>query len=76
MNGDFLIGKRLTKVRTMTKEELDNQCWPNGYRNRPMAMEFEDGTVLFAARDAEINGPGVFFGTTPDHKGFRIHHKL
>jgi hypothetical protein len=73
---DYPIGKRLTQIRPMTKEELNNQYWTDRSYNRPMAMEFEDGTVIFAAKDEEINGPGVFFGTTPEHGNFRIHHSL
>lgn len=69
---DHLIGKRLVDIRPMTKDEIDDQCWPDKFYNKPIALEFEDGTTIFAARDGEINGPGVFFGTTSDHKSFRI----
>lgn len=70
----YLIGKKLAQIRPMTKAEIDNQCWPEVYGSRPMALEFEDGTILFSASDEKLNGPGAFFGTTPDHKSFRICH--
>jgi hypothetical protein len=66
------IGKKLAKIRPMTKAELDDQCWPDKSWSKPLAMEFEDGTVVFATRDEEANGPGAFLGMTPDHRSFRI----
>jgi len=53
------LGIKLTAVRPMTAAELRAEAWDG---DRGTAMVFDDGTVLYAARDAEGNGPGAIFG--------------
>lgn len=62
---DNLVGQRLTAVRPMTPAELEGESWRYEPWNPPLALEFEDGTVLYASQDGEGNGPGMLFGFNP-----------
>lgn len=53
-----LVGKRITKVRYMTQKEAAEEGW----MHRPLVICFDDGTQLYASRDAEGNDAGVMFG--------------
>lgn len=59
--GDALTGKRVKAVRYLTSSEARDLDW---YK-RPLVIEFEDGTLLFPASDAEGNNGGVLFGQKP-----------
>jgi hypothetical protein len=58
-----LVGKTVSNVRTMTTEEMETEGWEaSPLHSRPAAIEFDDGTVIYAAADPEGNGPGALFG--------------
>lgn len=70
MNED-LIGKKLVAIRPMTQAEKDDEGWESGGEETAV-LEFEDGTVLFASRDYEGNGPGAIFGKNAKGEGFTL----
>ena len=45
----------------MSEKEATDLAW---YK-RPLVIEFEDGTLVFPASDAEGNNGGVLFGQKP-----------
>ena len=56
-----LIGRTITAVRALTKEELDDMDW---YGYVPVLV-LDDGTEIIASRDDEGNAPGRFFIDNP-----------
>lgn len=65
-----IIGNTVKTLRLMTDEELEAEGWSG---ERAVCLEFADGTLLFASRDEEGNGPGCLMGQKPARKGpFRI----
>jgi|ETNmetMinimDraft_35_1059890.scaffolds.fasta_scaffold74747_3 predicted transcriptional regulator len=56
------IGQTIVKVRLMTDEETAKEGWGAA----SVALDLSDGTVLYASRDTEGNGPGEIFGVAPD----------
>jgi hypothetical protein len=54
-----LAGKRIKRVRMLTPDEVRSQDW--GRRDEVLAIELEDGTLIFPAMDYEGNGPGALF---------------
>lgn len=71
-----IIGRRIIYVRLMTQEELQMEAWDHlSPLSAPLALVLDSGVVLYAARDAEGNGPGALFGTRPDGKTFRLQMK-
>jgi hypothetical protein len=59
-----IVGRRIVAVRSMTPAELVDEGWP--HEARVPAIVLDDGTVLYASRDDEGNGPGAIFGTSAD----------
>ncbi len=57
-----IIGKKVVKLRPMTKREMTAQGWEYGRRSC-VIIELEGGIKLYASRDEEGNGPGALFGT-------------
>lgn len=57
-----IVGRRIVAVRLMTPAELAHEGWPQDAR--APAMVLNDGSVLYASRDYEGNGPGALFGTS------------
>ncbi len=62
----FLTGKTVKEVRMTTPAEEKELGWETS------VIEFTDGTLIFAARDHEGNGPGAFFGVTHDNQTFQF----
>lgn len=62
-----LVGKTIAKVRPPTEEELE-------YTNEDIRtiIEFTDGSILFALRDEEGNGPGVMIAATDEDNQFYV----
>lgn len=56
-----LIGRTITAVRMLTKDELDEMDW---YGHVPVIV-LDDGTEIIASRDDEGNGPGTLFIDNP-----------
>lgn len=59
-----LEGREIASVRRMTEEEVEGELWTEG----TVALELDDGTVLYPSRDLEGNGPGALFGDDGDEK--------
>ena len=60
MRRDWPVGLKITAVRPMTREELCGEAWPLT-ADPPAVVELEDGSVFYASRDGEGNGPGALF---------------
>lgn len=57
-----LAGRKIIKIRKLTKSELKKEYWQDA--NHPaMCIVLDDGTKLYPSRDYEGNGPGVLFGS-------------
>lgn len=64
---DRLVGRTIKSVSYMTDEERELQGW----YQKPLVIELDDGSVLFPISDDEGNGPGslVFFNNAGDNAG-------
>lgn len=60
---DF-IGHKVVKVRPLTEEEAEEEGWD--HRGDCAVLVFDDGSLIYASRDPEGNGPGALFGKTAD----------
>jgi hypothetical protein len=58
---EALVGRRVVRVGYMTPGEAAELGWSD----RPAALEFDNGTVLYAACDEEGNGAGVLLVEAP-----------
>lgn len=56
--------KVIRKLRYLTQAEIAREGWDS--RQKVAALEFADGSLIYASCDPEGNGPGALFGTTPD----------
>jgi len=65
---NHLIGKSITRVRKMSREEMDREDWGHARKSETVVLELDDGTTIFPSRDSEGNGPGALFGSTADEK--------
>lgn len=54
---EMLVGRTVAGVRYMPVSEAADLGWSY----RPAMLEFDDGTVVFAACDEEANDAGVLF---------------
>lgn len=59
---DQLKGRTIVSVRYMTSQEANALGW----WSRPLMVELDDGTLIYAAIDGEGNGPGTLFGIGPE----------
>lgn len=57
-----LIGQKIVDIRQMTEEEIKEEGWDDGYNSNTAVIVLSKGTILYASRDEEGNGPGVMFG--------------
>lgn len=64
------VGKEIASVRPMTREELDAEGWYDPPHGKPVVLELDDGTKIYASRDPEGNGPGRLFGMDPEGEAF------
>lgn len=55
-----LVGHAIKGVRYLTREEAAALGW----FSRPLVIELDNGTLLFAASDDEGNDGGALFGQT------------
>jgi hypothetical protein len=65
------VGRTVLNVRWMTKAELKREGWEG--RGGGVAIDFNDGGILFASSDDEGNGPGVMFAISPRGEAVRVH---
>jgi len=59
-----LIGRTIVAVRYMSAQEAGEMCW----FHRAMIVELDDGTLLFASADEEMNDAGVLWVERGDHE--------
>ena len=66
-----VIGKKIVCTRPLTEDELEREDWPGEFAP---AIELDNGTVLYPARDEEGNGPGIFDSSNDDeeHLGKKV----
>lgn len=69
-----MLGLKIVGIRKMTKKEIRDEGW-EGQIDVPTAIVLSDGTLLYASRDDEGNGPGQIFGKAPDGKAFQLASK-
>lgn len=55
---DSVVGKKLLRVRPLTKNELNIFGWDEYDGESAIVMIFEGGHALIPARDPELNGAG------------------
>jgi hypothetical protein len=64
-------GRAIIGVRWMTPSELKREGWEG--RGGVLALDLNDGGILFASCDDEGNGPGVMFAISPKGEAVRVH---
>ncbi len=69
---DAVIGHSVVDIRRMTEAELSMEGWDASPFDIPTCLVFDNGTKLYASRDAEGNGPGVLFGTEQRGRTFLL----
>jgi len=52
-----LVGRTVRRVRYLPAREANDLYW----EHRPLVLEFDDGTTLYAACDEEGNDAGALF---------------
>ena len=57
-----LVGKTVKSVRTLTEEEASELGWSSG--SATTAVEFHDGSILFASSGEQWDSPGVLLART------------
>ncbi len=58
---DEVKGQKIVAVRPMVKDEMIAEGWDEP----ALVLMLENGTILYASRDPEGNGPGALFGYNP-----------
>jgi hypothetical protein len=53
-----LLGKKVTLVRALTGEELEDLCWGRYEADQAIVIVFDDGTMVLPMQDPEGNGAG------------------
>ena len=66
-----LEGKKIVKIREMTKKEAENEAWDLSH-NGCRVLVLDDGIKLYASQDYEGNGPGALFYVTKDKKAYAV----
>lgn len=59
---DNLVGKKVTAVRYMTDEEVEDMGW----NSKALVIQLDDSSIIFPSRDDEGNDAGALFGQTKD----------
>ena len=66
-----LEGKKIVKIREMTKKEAENESWDLSH-NGCRVLVLDNGIKLYASQDYEGNGPGALFYVTKDKKAYAV----
>lgn len=66
-----LTGKKIVRVRKMTKAEADSEGW-NLANQVASVLVLNDGTRIYASSDDEGNNIGTLFGMDKKGSGFYI----
>jgi hypothetical protein len=64
------VGRVVRQIRRMTDRELAAEGWGPTH-GVPLVIVFADGSLIYASRDDEGNGPGKLFGVV-DGKSIRV----
>lgn len=64
-----MTGKVVHQVRYLDEVEMRREGW----MRKTMAVEFTDGTILFASCDDEGNDSGALFARKPDGMPIELH---
>ena len=64
-----IVGQKIVRVRQMSKEEMVREGWDRG---SALALELENGTIIFASCDPESNGPGELFAHDAKGRQFSV----
>ncbi len=56
-----LIGKKIVRLRPMTKNEREDEGWEN-HHSATSVIELEGGILIYPSSDDEGNGAGTLFG--------------
>ena len=67
---NLVTGKKIVKVRTMTKKELETEGWHSRYPI--IVLELDNGLKIYASKDDEGNGPGALFLSNDKGETFQI----
>jgi hypothetical protein len=67
MNATGLEGRKIVKVRKLTAAEKKRESWYGD----GVAIDLDDGTVIYPSSDEEGNGPGALF-SFKEGKTYRI----
>jgi len=62
----YPVGLTVKNVRMLTKEELKAEGWEHYYGGYPVAIVFDDDSIIYASSDPEGNNVGCMFGVTSD----------
>lgn len=62
-----MIGRTIVNTRLLTEVEMSALGW---WGEPSLVLELDDGSLLFASRDPEGNGPGALYGAGPDRGVF------
>ena len=68
----FPVGQRIVDVRELTADEVRNQGWESGQHFLAVGIVLSDGSVIYASRDYEGNGPGALFGNLRTGESFVV----
>lgn len=60
----YPVGLKVKDVRMMTEEELKAEGWEGYYGGYPVAIVFDDDSIIYASSDPEGNNVGCLFGVT------------
>lgn len=66
-----ITGRRIADIRPMTGDELEAEGWTERHATH-FAIVLDDGTLIYASRDPEGNGPGALLGRAPDGEHITI----
>lgn len=59
-------GKVVKELRFLSQVELAREAWQGS--QKVAALEFTDGSLVYASCDAEGNSPGALFGVTSNRE--------
>lgn len=61
-----------TGVRWMNHDELVEEGWEDNHFDDVVALEFSDGSIIYASCDPEGNAPGCLYGKKKDGVMFYV----
>jgi hypothetical protein len=64
-------GRTILRVRFMNAREMEREGWKG--HGGAVALDLNDGGILYASCDDEGNSPGVFFALSPKGEAVRVH---